>query len=241
MIDDDEIKHASRIVVVVQARMSSVRLPGKVLMDLWGGPLLGRLLDRLELCKEVDGIVVATSVCSDDDPIESYLLSRGVSCFRGDLQDVASRVIGAAEKMKADALVRISGDSPLLDPKIVDAAVKTFRDLRVDLVTNVLRRTFPKGQSVEVVSLTKLKMAWLEGMTSDQREHVTKYLYETQGVCSISNIELEPDQSHLQLSVDIEEDFLKVKELLRRLGEPFHQHTLEQMFKELAIMKVLSQ
>jgi spore coat polysaccharide biosynthesis protein SpsF len=206
--------------------MSSQRFPGKVLSDVLGSPMLGHLLDRLDQCKGIDGLVVATSNASDDDAVAAYATDRGIACHRGSLEDVASRMIGAAEAMGADALVRVSGDSPLLDPALVDEAVRLFRDRRVDLVTNVQKRTFPKGQSVEVVSLPTLHAAWSKGMTADEREHVTKRFYDHARDYAIRNMVHEPECGDIQLSVDTLEDMRRVSGILGRLGAPYHRHRL---------------
>jgi spore coat polysaccharide biosynthesis protein SpsF (cytidylyltransferase family) len=222
-----------RLVAVVLARMSSQRLPGKVMTDLLGSPMLGHLLDRLELCDGIDGLIVATSDSPSDDQVAAYTAGRGVACYRGDLNDVAARMIGAADAMKADALVRVSGDSPLLDPALVTAAVAAFRNQSLDLVTNVQLRTFPKGQSVEVISLSALRSAWSNGMTAEEREHVTKYFYERPEAFSILNLTHEPAHGDVQLSVDTLEDLNRVKALLGRLGEPYRQHHLADILRVL--------
>ena len=219
--------HTPRIVVAVQARMSSQRFPGKVLIDLLGSPMLGHLLDRLGQCKAINGLIVATSDDSSDDAVAAYTAVRGIACHRGDLDDVAGRLIGAAEAMDADALVRISADSPLLDPALVDEAIGLFRDHRVDLVTNVQKRTFPKGQSVEVVSLSALRAAWSKGMTVDEREHVTKHFYDHAGDYVIRNMVHDPVCGDVQLSVDTPEDLRYVSRILSRLGTPYGKHRLK--------------
>lgn len=221
---------------MVQARMSSERMPGKVMADLFGTPMLGHLIDRLEQCDCIDGLIVATSDYPSDDQIADYTASRGVASFRGDIDDVASRMIGAADEMKADALVRISGDSPMLDPELVTAAVEVFRRHSFDIVTNVQRRTFPKGQSVEVVSLSVLKSAWLKGMNAGEREHVTKYFYEHPSAYLIHNMTYEPACGDIQLSVDTHEDFNRMKALLCRMGEPYSCHRLAEILRVLEIM-----
>lgn len=225
-----------RIVVVVQARMSSERLPGKVMTDLMGSPMLGHLLDRLGQCDGIDELIVATSDSPGDDRIASYAAARGIACYRGDLNDVAARMIGAADYMQADALVRVSGDSPLLDPDLVTAAIEVFRSRSVDLVTNVQQRTFPKGQSVEVVSLSALRSAWSIGMTTEEREHVTKCFYERPDAWSIFNLIHEPACGDIQLSVDTSEDLKSVKLLLGRLGKPYYRHRLADILRMLEIM-----
>ena len=204
--------------------------------DLMGSPMLGRLLDRLAQCGGIDGLIVATSNSPGDDQIAAYTAGRGIACFRGELNDVAARMIGAADTLEADALVRVSGDSPLLDPELVTAAVEVFRSRSVDLVTNVQQRTFPKGQSVEVVSLSALRSAWSIGMTADEREHVTKCFYEHPDAWSILNLAHDPACGDIQLSVDTNEDLKRVKLILGRLGEPYHRHRLADILGMLDIM-----
>lgn len=204
--------------------------------DVLGSPMLGHLLDRLDQCDGIDGLIVATSDSPSDDQIVAYTVGRGVACYRGDLNDVAARMIGAADALKADALVRVSGDSPLLDPALVTAAVEAFRSQSLDLVTNVQQRTFPKGQSVEVISLSALRLAWSNGMTADEREHVTKYFYEHPAACSILNLTHEPACGDIQLSVDTHEDLKRVKALLGRLGEPYCRHRLVDILRVLEVM-----
>src|SRR5689334_213909 len=125
------------LVAVVQARYSSRRLPGKVLQEVAAKPLLAYLLERLARCSTLRGIVVATSVEKSDDAIARFCIERGIELYRGPLADVLGRFVGAAETLNLDALVRINGDSPLLDPAIVDQAVELFEQGDVDLVTNV--------------------------------------------------------------------------------------------------------
>lgn len=204
--------------------------------DLLGSPMLGHLLDRLDQCDGIDGLIVATSDSPSDDQIAAYTAGRGVACYRGDLNDVAARMIGAADAMKADALVRVSGDSPLLDPALVTAAVEAFRSQNLDLVTNVRQRTFPKGQSVEVTSLSALRLAWSNGMTDDEREHVTKYFYERPEAFSILNLTHEPACGDIQLSVDTLEDLNRVKALLGRLGKPYCRHRLADILRVLDVI-----
>jgi spore coat polysaccharide biosynthesis protein SpsF len=226
-----------RIVAVVQARMSSKRLPGKVMMNFLGKPMLGHLCDRLSRCAGIDDFIVATSDLSIDDEIDAYISSRGINCYRGDLNDVAARIIGAAELMAADALVRVSGDSPLLDPEIVRTSVVAFRDHNLDLVTNVQQRTFPRGQSVEVVSLSALRSAWIAGMSTEECEHVTTYFYKHPDLYSILNLTHEPACGDIQLSIDTIEDFNRVKLILGRLGKPYCDHSLVDI---LRVLKALS-
>jgi len=207
-------------VVVVQARFSSSRLPGKVLRPLRGRPMVAHLLDNMAHCREVDGIVLATSDQPSDDPIAAFAASIGVACHRGPLDDVATRVWSAARQSGADALVRVSGDSPLLDPALVDHAVRLFRSSPADLVSNVVTRSFPKGQSVEVMSCDALARAIDQMTTHEEREHVSPYMYAHPEQFVITAFRAEAPRPDLQLSVDDAADFDRCEAILEVLGQP---------------------
>jgi spore coat polysaccharide biosynthesis protein SpsF len=207
-----------RVGAVVHARMSSNRLPGKVLRPLAGRLLLGWVVDRLAKASELSAVVVATSEESDDDPVAEFCRSEGVPCHRGPLDDVAGRVVGAAAANDLDVLVRISGDSPLIHPAVVDLGVARYRAGDADLVTNVFPRTFPPGQSVEVVA-TDLLRSWLGRMTTPSaREHVTISLYEAADELRIVNLVHPVDLSAVRMTVDTEEEALVAERVLAGLG-----------------------
>ena len=140
-----------KIGVIIQARMSSKRYPSKVLTEVNDKPLLGYVIERLEFSCNYQNIVIATSLQKSDDPIEIFCLEKGLSYFRGDLENVSLRMLQASKANDFDGFVRVNGDSPLLDPHIINQAVSLFNDSDYDLVTNTYPRTFPVGQSVEVV------------------------------------------------------------------------------------------
>lgn len=207
-----------RISVIVQARMSSARLPGKILREICGKPLLAWLLDGLDLCTALAGTLVATSTEPSDDPVEAFCARRKTPCFRGPLDDVAARFLAAAEANGLDAFVRICGDSPLLDPHLVDKAVALFRTGNADLVTNVLRRTFPKGQSVEVAGVEAMRRA-VEAMTTPQdREHVTRHFYAHAADYRIRSFESGGDFGAVNFCVDTAEDLERLSALAARLA-----------------------
>ncbi|MCA1999825.1 MAG: NTP transferase domain-containing protein [Hyphomicrobiales bacterium] len=207
-----------RVVAIVQARWSSARLPGKVVRVLAGRPLLGHLLGRLRRVNGLDGIAIATSDAPSDDPVAAFAAREGIPCHRGPLEDVATRMLGAARASGADAFVRISGDSPLLDPDIVAQALRLFGDARPDLVSNVVRRTFPKGQSVEIVRVETFARLLPRFGAGEDREHVTPFLYRNPNLCRIVGFEREPPAGEVQLSIDTEEDFEAVERLIHALG-----------------------
>lgn len=215
------------IVAVLQVRMSSRRLPGKALRAIRGRALLGHVVDRVRRCRAIDGLRIATSTDPDDDAIAEFARTEAVELYRGALDDVAGRLLNAAVAAQADALVRISADSPLIDPAIVDRAAELYRRQRPELVSNVMRRTFPKGQSVEVVAVPALKRAVDAMTTPAEREHVTPWFYANPTRVRIVDFESANPRPQMQLSVDTLEDLQRVEAILARLGEPAAGHGLD--------------
>jgi spore coat polysaccharide biosynthesis protein SpsF len=203
------------MLAIVQARMSSTRLPGKVLKKLAGKPMLQWTLERLESSKFVDKIVVATSLDLGDDAVEEFCLAQKIKCHRGHLENVALRFAEVATLEKAEGLVRISGDSPLIDPEIIDQAISIYQTTVVDFVTNTMVRTFPKGQSVEVLNSGHfLKLC--ERMTeSEDQEHVTKVFYKNPKKHRIVSFTSGIDAGHVRMCVDTHDDFTVVEKLIR--------------------------
>src|SRR5262249_12160461 len=169
-----------RTVAIVQARMGSSRLPGKVLQDLGGEPMLARVLSRLGRSRTLDEVVVATTTEPADDILERFCQERGRPCFRGSEHDVLDRYYKAATAERAAVVVRITSDCPLIEPAIVDRVVAEFQERQpgIDYASNVLpRRTYPRGLDTEVMSFAALDRAWHEDHVPASREHVTPYIY----------------------------------------------------------------
>jgi spore coat polysaccharide biosynthesis protein SpsF len=207
-----------RIGAIIQARLSSQRLPGKVLRPLCGKPLLARLVDRLQRSAVLDVVAVATSTDPSDDAVAEFCAGAGIDCERGALDDVLGRIRMAARALKLDGIVRVSGDSPLLDPALVRQAVKLFRRGDWDLVTNVQVRTFPKGQSVEVIAAAALEQVAAKAKAPAEREHVTPYFYAHPNLFRIRNLVARVARPNLQLSVDTAEDFERIEAILTTAG-----------------------
>lgn len=205
--------------VIVQARMNSARVPGKVLRPLAGRPLLGHLLDRLRPLHMP--LVVATSDHPSDDAISRFCEAEGVAAHRGSLEDVAARFVGAAHEQGIDPIVRVSGDSPLLDPALVLRAVGLWEP--GVLVTNVRPRSFPTGQSVEVFELAELEAAEIG---AEAREHVTPTLYER---LRVHNFAHTPDLSHLRLTLDTDQDAARLDALFARMDRPPSDYSLAEV------------
>ena len=167
-----------RVVAIIQARTGSTRLPGKVLEDLMGQPMLACVVNRTRRAKKLDAVVVATTTQPVDDAIVGLCKERGWPFFRGSEEDVLTRYYQAALAFKADVIVRITSDCPLIEPEIIDRVVNEFLVYypKVDYVSNTLVRTFPLGLDVEVMSFGALKRAWQEDHNPAWREHATPYI-----------------------------------------------------------------
>lgn len=211
-----------RVGVVVQARLSSVRLPGKVLRPLDGKPLLAWLLERLARLGadfRLDlPIVVATSHLSEDNAVADLAGAMNVACYRGPLDDVTARLVQAARSAGLDAFVRTNGDSPLMDPKLVALGCRLFSEGHYDLVSNVFPRSFPKGMSVEVIDVRALGRILEATNDPVDREHVTRYAYSHPDIFRIRAFAARIPRPGLQLSVDTLEDFARLDAVVRRLG-----------------------
>jgi spore coat polysaccharide biosynthesis protein SpsF (cytidylyltransferase family) len=198
----------------IQARSSSNRLPGKVLRPIAGRPMLGWVIERVRSARLVTDVRVATSVERSDDVVAAHCQQQGVGCFRGSLNDVAGRLMAAAEQAKVSAFVRVSGDSPLMVPGLVDDVIALFQSAGPDLATNVRVRTFPKGLSVEVIALDALRRAHAL-MRPGEEEHVTGPFYRCPEQFRIADLTSGHDWGAVQLSVDTEEDFVLIERILQ--------------------------
>lgn len=208
-----------RRVIIVQARMGSSRLPGKVLADIDGRPMLAQQLRRLQECRSADDIVVATSTEPHDDPIVAVAEQAGARWFRGDEHDVLARYRAAAHEARADVVARITADCPLIDPGLTDQVIERASEGACDYASNVLRRTFPKGLDAEAFPADVLVRVSRLAVTKAAREHVTWFIYqERPELFLLSSVEDTRDHSHLRWTVDTPEDLEYVRQIYRRLG-----------------------
>ena len=166
------------VVAVIQARMGSTRLPGKVLAEIGGRSMLAQVCRRVARAATVDRLVVATTVRPEDEAVVDECERLGVACFRGSEHDVLDRYCRAARAYEADAIVRITADCPLIDPDVIDLVVRAFLEERPDYAANTLRRTWPRGLDTEVTNSAALARADREATEPYQRVHVTPYLYQ---------------------------------------------------------------
>jgi spore coat polysaccharide biosynthesis protein SpsF (cytidylyltransferase family) len=226
--------NGERIVAVVQARTSSQRFPEKILADVGGSPLLARLLRRLRSSRECAALAVATSTTRDDDAVAAIADAEGVSVVRGPLNDVLERYRIAAETLDADALVRVTGDCPLVDAQVVDSVIRAFRAADVDYASNVRPPTFPDGLDVEVVSRDALERAAREAMRPSEREHVTLYIAEHPELFRSQNVTHAPDLSAMRWTVDYPDDLEFVRGVFRTFRGREETFRLEDVLAALA-------
>lgn len=206
------------VVAVLQARMSSTRLPGKVLKPILGRPMIGRHIDRLRRCARIDRLVVATSTEDSDDAIKDFCVADGITCFRGSLHDVLARFDAAVKaNLPCDHVVRLTADCPLADPWIIDAIVDLHLNAKADYTSNTVDRTFPDGLDAEIVSRRALAEAAAEATEAYDREHVTPFFYRNPARFRISQYKGNFDASQLRWTVDTPADFQMVEQVYRRL------------------------
>lgn len=196
--------------------MSSHRLPGKSLMKLGAKSLLGRTIERTRSCMEVDSVLVATSTDPSDDPVSDYCQSKKTHCFRGSLENLVERMLGAAQLFESESFLRISGDSPFIDPVIINMAIIHANSITdFDLVTNVQHRTFPKGQSVEIIKTDSLKKVSQQELTLFEKEHVTPFFYSNHKRFKIISFTSGSDSGNSRQCIDNEDDFIIAEKIVQ--------------------------
>src|SRR5258706_14523536 len=195
-----------KIVAIIQARMGSTRLPGKVLKDLGGDTVLSRVLARVKRAATIGEVIVATSDAAGDDVIVAECKRLNARVFRGDEKDVLQRYYPAAQLFKADVVVRITSDWPLNDPEGTDQTVGEFLKERPDYASNALERTYPRGLDTEVFTMRALELAWSESSEAYQRAHVTPYMYQNPERFKVLAVKGENDYSGLRWTLDTQED-----------------------------------
>ncbi len=210
------------ILAVLQARSSSSRLPGKVLKPILGKPMLERQIERILRASKIDKLVVATSDDSGDDVIAQMCQKIGVDCFRGSLDDVLDRFFQAARPHRPDHVVRLTGDCPLADPSVIDAAIQFAIEGKYDYASNTLQPTYPDGLDVEVCRFDKLEQVWRSATMKSQREHVTPYFYQNPHLFKLGSLTRQPDLSALRWTVDNADDFALITSVFESLypGNP---------------------
>lgn len=210
-----------KYVATIEARMSSSRLPGKVLLPAAGKPMLQHLFNRLKQVDALSDIVLATTVNQPDDVLENFTREQGMSCFRGSENDVLSRVIGAAEQAGADVIVEISGDCPVIDPELIAQCIEIHKNNTSDFVSNAAISSYPGGMDVSIFSLDVLKKS--ESMVKDplHREHVCLNIVEHPELFSRLNVIAPPKLNwpELEVLLDEQDDYELISHLIEHFGE----------------------
>lgn len=207
-----------KTVAIIQARMGSTRLPGKVLKEVMDKPLLAYELERVKCAALIDDIVIATTNETIDDEIVRFCELHNINVYRGSEADVLERYYEAAVQFDADIVVRLTSDCPLIDPDVIDQVVQLYKDEQpIDYVSNTLKRTYPRGLDTEVFSFEVLEKAHNKAILERDREHVTAYMYSNKDKFSFAYLENEEDYSHHRWTVDTEEDFDLVNRILQSI------------------------
>ncbi|WLD93088.1 glycosyltransferase family protein [Alkalihalobacillus sp. AL-G] len=211
-----------KVVAIIQARMGSTRLPGKILKEVLGKSLLEYQIERIRLSEYIDEIMIATTTNAHEQPIIDLCNRLSLPFYRGSEHDVLARYYQAAKEASADVVVRLTSDCPLLDPKVVDQVIEEFLNESngYDYVSNTLTRTFPRGMDVEALSMFCLEYTHDHTGKDAHREHVTPYIYENPDLFKLGNVKLSSDYSNVRLTVDTPEDF----ELVEKIIEYSSQH-----------------
>jgi spore coat polysaccharide biosynthesis protein SpsF len=216
-----------KVVAVVQARMGSTRLPGKVLRTIGGRPVLAWMIDRLRAASELDELVVATTYLPIDEPIRALCSELGVASAAGHPTDLLDRHLKVGRARQADAIVKIPSDCPLIDPRVVDLVVGEFRRTYPNdsYVGNLHPATWPDGQDVEVIRFDALEEAWCLATRTFQREHTTPFIWDQPDRFRIRNVVWptgrDSSASH-RLTLDYEEDLTLIAEVFKALHRPEH-------------------
>lgn len=195
--------------------MTSTRLPGKVLMEVLGRPLLSYQIERLRLSREIDKIIIATTVNKEDDPIENFAQQENIRVYRGSENDVLDRYYQAARQYQSEHIVRITADCPLIQPDICDQVARTY--IKSDVDYAYMSRRFAEGLGCEIFNFSTLERAWKEARMKSEREHVTLYIRNHPDMFQIIRVENKADDSQYRLAVDEKEDFLVVKATIENL------------------------
>lgn len=210
-----------KVVCLVQARVGSTRLPGKILKEICGKTILHHEIDRLKKCKEIDEIVIATTDKEDDDKIVNEAKKLSVKYFRGSENDVLSRFYYSAKENNADIIVRVTSDCPCIDFEILDKMLIYFKDKykekQIDYLSNTINRTYPRGYDIEIFTFSALEKSYINAEKEYEREHVTPYIYDKTNNFLKLSFENTEDYSKYRVTLDTIEDFIVIKNIFENL------------------------
>lgn len=208
---------AIRTLAILQARMSSSRLPGKTMKKIIGRPMLELQIERIKRSKKIDKLILATSTNTEDNEIEALCKKLGLACFRGDLENVLDRFYNACKPYNVENIVRLTGDCPLTDPEKIDELISFFQNADFDYVANCTYPTLPHGLDAEIFSKDALEKAYKNATLPSEKEHVTTYIKNPDHGFSIGHLRYDGKHAHLRWTVDEPQDFELVKKIYERL------------------------
>lgn len=223
-----------RVLAVIQARCGSTRLPGKVLMRLAGLPVLAHVIDRVAACRLVDDLIVATTLNRKDLPLVAFCAAKHIPVYCGSEDDVLDRYYQVSRLLRPEHVVRITADCPLIDPKVIDRAVRLHLASGADYTTNTIARTYPEGQDVEVLRGAALQQAWRSARWSSEREHVTSYIRKHPKTFRLENMALKQDLSANRWSLDEPDDLRFLRGVFSALHARGHLFGMDEVLRLLA-------
>ncbi|GEK33619.1 cytidylyltransferase domain-containing protein [Kurthia sibirica] len=202
------------VTAIIQARMGSTRLPGKIMKQVNGKSLLLHQIERIRKCKNIDRIIIATTIEEQDDEIVKFCEHNRIHYYRGAEHDVLARYYETWKAYGGETIVRLTSDCPIIDSEVVDDTIQYFKKNSFDYVSNTIERTFPRGMDTEVFSSSVLEKTYHEASLISEKEHVTAYIYTHANLFSIGSYKAQKDYSKYRWTVDTDEDFLVVKNLI---------------------------
>lgn len=225
------------IICIIQARLGSTRLPGKILMKMGEMPVLWHVIQRVKKSKSVNKIIIATTLEEKDDPIVDFCNQYAIPFFRGSEDDVLDRYYQAAEKFKSKIIVRVTSDCPLVDAQVIDELINLFQKKHCDYVCNNMPPNYPHGLDAEVFSFSALEKAWKEAKNQFEREHVTPYIRLNPNKFKIKNLSNKKDLSKIRWTLDFKEDLEALREIYKLLGGKALTHD----FTWLDVLKIYNE
>ena len=200
--------------------MGSTRLPGKAMLNVENDKtVLYFVIKQLQSCKLVDKIIVATTTLEDDNKIANFSEDSGIDCFRGSSDDVLDRYYHCAKKFQINTIVRITSDCPLIDPQIVDQAIRKYQSEDYDYVTNTLSRSYPIGTDVEIFSFEILEKTWQKAILPSEREHVTLFIRNKKLNFKLGNLKNSKNLDHLRWTLDRVEDLNLIRKIVVKINK----------------------
>jgi len=204
---------------IIQARMGSTRLPGKVLKELEAGKTcLDYVIQQLQDVLDIKNIVIATTNLEEDGVIERFCKERGINVFRGESKNVLDRYYNCAKEFSMKNILRITSDCPLIDPKIVLELIKKIKTGDFDYVSNALNRTFPIGIDAEIFTFDALEQSWKDAELPSEREHVTPYIKKNSKIFKQYNLENDEDKSNIRITLDVPEDLMLIRSIISKIS-----------------------